>query len=48
MVNPPLKQEWFPQSGGLGDTKEAIEQSRGRDENAKDDALSAYQNNAFQ
>ncbi|MFF2911274.1 hypothetical protein [Paenibacillus sp. NPDC057934] len=34
-------------AGGLGDTKEAIEQVRGADENSADAAISSYQNNTI-
>ncbi|MDY7992389.1 hypothetical protein UY286_15440 [Paenibacillus polymyxa] len=34
-------------TGGLGDTREAIEQLRGADENGQDAAISSYQNNSF-
>lgn len=34
-------------AGGLGDTKEAIEKIRGKDENEEGAALSAYQNKTF-
>ncbi|WP_258297712.1 hypothetical protein [Paenibacillus peoriae] len=34
-------------TGGLGDTKEAIEQLRGSDENGQDAGISSYQNNSF-
>ncbi|WP_420540366.1 hypothetical protein ACN92M_26080 (plasmid) [Paenibacillus polymyxa] len=34
-------------TGGLGDTKEAIEQLRGADENGQDAGISSYQNNTF-
>ncbi|MGW8444392.1 hypothetical protein ACWGXJ_26155 [Paenibacillus sp. S33] len=34
-------------TGGLGDTKEAIEQLRGADENGQDVGISSYQNNSF-
>ncbi|WP_200893547.1 hypothetical protein [Paenibacillus terrae] len=34
-------------AGGLGDTKEIIEQIRGADENGQDAGISSYQNNSF-
>lgn len=34
-------------TGGLGDTREAIEQLRGADENGQDIGISSYQNNSF-
>ncbi|MFC7680312.1 hypothetical protein [Paenibacillus sp. GCM10028914] len=34
-------------TGGLGDTKEAIEQLRGADENEEDAGISSYQNNTL-
>ncbi|WP_235332394.1 hypothetical protein [Paenibacillus terrae] len=34
-------------TGGLGDTKETIEQLRGADENGQDAGISSYQNNSF-
>ncbi|WP_348621588.1 hypothetical protein [Paenibacillus polymyxa] len=41
------KEPLTTKTGGLGDTKEAIEQLRGADENGQDTGISSYQNNSF-